>query len=357
MSRARTRTRTRSATVAPNAKTAPNIKVASNVSASAVRLTHGEQLAQIQRSRLLAAAVGAIEEVGYAQATVAQITARARVSRRTFYELFGDREECLAALIDEIGEILERELAAAELERLPWRERVRGGLWTILCFLDREPALAQVCVVQALGGGPQVLQRREHALARLAAVLDEGRRAGRRESDCTALTAEGLVGAAFGIVHARLLRRDRRPLRELLGELMGMIALSYLGPAAARREQVRPLPAPTSPIRSSREPATEGRPRDPLQEIPMRLTYRTARVLGCIAEQPGISNRAVAERAGIADQGQMSKLLARLARLGLVVNEGAGHTNGEANAWKLTSLGRQVAQRLRVSDERREEAA
>src|ERR1700691_406433 len=55
-----------------------------------------EQVAEIQRSRLLAVAVRAIEELGYTRATVAHITRRARVSRRTFYELFANREECLA---------------------------------------------------------------------------------------------------------------------------------------------------------------------------------------------------------------------------------------------------------------------
>ncbi len=81
----------------------------------------------------------------------------------------------------------------------------------------------------------------------------------------------------------------------------------------------------------------------------MRLTYRTARVLGCIAERPGASNRAVAERAGVTDPGQISKLLRRLEGLGLAVNTGGGHLCGEPNAWQLTALGGQVAQRLAFS--------
>ena len=44
----------------------------------------------------------------------------------------------------------------------------------------------------------------------------------------------------------------------------------------------------------------------------VRLTYRTARVLSAIADYPGASNREVADRAGIVDQGQISKLLGRL---------------------------------------------
>ncbi len=56
-------------------------------------------------------------------------------------------------LLDEAVERVERELEAAGLEGLAWRERVRGGLWVILSFLDSEPALARICVVQALHGG------------------------------------------------------------------------------------------------------------------------------------------------------------------------------------------------------------
>jgi AcrR family transcriptional regulator len=317
------------------------------------------QVEEIQRSRLLAAAAATFEALGYEQTSVQRITDRARVSRRTFYELFGNREECLVALLDEAVEQVERELLAAGLEGLAWRERVRGGLWAILSFLDAEPALARICVMQALHGGPAVLERREQILARLAGVLDEGRREGTRGQGCTLVTAEGLVGGAFGVVYARLRAGTTRPLVGLLDELVGMIALQYLGPRAARREQQRPAPAPrTAP---ARERASVGAEKDPLDEVDMRLTYRTARVLQCITELggegSGPSNRAVAESAGVTDPGQISKLLRRLERLGLVVNTGGGHLSGEPNAWELTLLGGQVAQRLSAITADRPEAA
>jgi AcrR family transcriptional regulator len=306
------------------------------------------RLVEIQRSRLLAGAVGAIDELGYVHTTVAQITSRARVSRRTFYELFENREECLGALLDDVLGMLERAIAEAGLEGLPWRERLRGGLLVILAFFDREPALARVCVVHSQQGGATVLARREEILSRLAGVIDQGRKEGSRATECTPLTAEGLVGAAFGILYARLARGDQQRLTGLLGELMGMIVLPYLGPAAARREQRRPAPKPISPARSGSSAFLPAR-RDPLQEVQMRLTYRTAQVLECIAREPGVSNRTVADRAGVSDQGQISKLLARLERLGLTINSGNGHAKGEPNAWTLTQLGREVALRLGTS--------
>jgi AcrR family transcriptional regulator/DNA-binding MarR family transcriptional regulator len=311
-----------------------------------------EQVSHIQRARLLAGAVAAIEEHGYTRATVAHITARARVSRRTFYELFENRDACMAALIEDVVSLVEAEIAAAGLERLSWEEQMRGGLALILAFLDREPALARVCVVQALRGGPVVLTFREEVLASIAAAVDRGRAQGKAAAECSPLIAEGLVGAIVGIVHGRLARRGHEPLIGLLGELTGLVVLPYLGSAAARREQRRPLPS--APPRKA-SPVLARLHGDPLVGLPMRLTYRTTRVLECVAEHPGVSNRTIAKYAGVSDQGQISKLLARLERLELVRNTSGGHAKGEPNAWSLTALGEQIAQRLRI--ESRKETA
>jgi AcrR family transcriptional regulator len=313
-------------------------------------------VAEIRRSRLLAAAVRAVDELGWASTTVADVVARSRISRRTFYETFANREECLAAVFEDILAMVSGELARAGLEGLEWRERVRRGLWTILAFLDREPVLARVLVVQALSGDPEVLIRREEVLGRLSSVVDEGRllpRGGR----CTPLTAEGLVGAAFGIVYARLLKGQRRPLTELSGELMGMIVLPYLGPGAARREKALTAPGSVSSGVAQRvvlpsPSAGAGVSVDPLESVPMRLTYRTSRVLDAVVElaRGGThpSNREIAESAGIQDAGQVSKLLRRLERIGLLANGGAGHAKGEPNAWGLTLQGEQVARSIRA---------
>jgi AcrR family transcriptional regulator len=306
------------------------------------------QVSEMQRARLLAAAVASIAELGYGGASVAHITARARVSRRTFYDLFESREDCLLAVLDDAVERIRGEIAEADLTGLVWRERVRGGLLVILSFMDREPVLARVCVVGALQGGRQMLTRREEILAQLAKVLDQGRVESGRARECTVLTAEGLVGAAFAIVYARLSSSGpQESLRSLSGELMSMIVLPYQGPAAARSEQHRSLPpVPQSGRAAQRNGQGVVVEDDPLREVPMRLTYRTARVLQATAEHPGASNRRIGEHADLYDQGQISKLLGRLERIGLLQNTGVGHSRGEPNAWRLTLLGERVTQQL-----------
>src|SRR3984885_4104595 len=59
------------------------------------------RVTEIQRSRMLAAALEAVEEVGYARMTVARVIGRAKVSRKTFYDVFADREDCFVAAFDQ----------------------------------------------------------------------------------------------------------------------------------------------------------------------------------------------------------------------------------------------------------------
>jgi AcrR family transcriptional regulator len=315
------------------------------------------QVVEIQRSRLLAAAVGAVEQHGYANTTVNHITHRARVSRRTFYELFQNREDCLAEMFEDALERTSWEITAAGVDELPWRERLRGSLLAILSFFDREPVLARVCVVQGMRGDERVLERRAEILAQLATAVDAGRGEGSRGASLPALTAEGLIGAAYAIVYDRLRKREPEPLTDLLGDLMAMIVLPYLGPEAARREQARPLPEPVlveSTAQARERAAVES---NPLESIPMRVTFRTVLVLERVRAQPGISNREVADQAGIGDQGQVSKLLSRLERLGLVLNTGVGYSKGEPNAWTLTPTGQRVAQSIAVHTPNHRDAA
>jgi AcrR family transcriptional regulator len=305
----------------------------------------------MQRARLLGAAVPAVDELGWSGVTVADIASRARMSRRTFYDLFANREECLLALLDDTVGRIERDLTAGSLHEKAWVERVRTGLWRVLCFLDRDPALARVCVVQSARGSRRVLEAREEILTRLAGMIDEGRSQSARGAQVPSVTAEGLVGAAVAILYKRLLNGERAPLTDLHGDLMGMIVLPYQGAAAAGRERKRH--APDRPVGATRDASTTRageREDDPLRDLPMRLTYRTARVLGVVAQNTGVSNRLVAEHADITDQGQVSKLLARLQRLGLLTNTGEGHTRGERNAWQLTPLGERVTRQLNLDE-------
>jgi AcrR family transcriptional regulator len=298
----------------------------------------------MQRRRLLLAVGEVVGQSGLEAATVGRICEQAGVSRRTFYELFSDREEALLAAFEAQVERLSASVIPAYTGGGRWVERVRGALTALLVQLEAEPNLARLCVVETLRAGPAVLERRRQLLEALAVVIDEGRSASRSNVAPPPLTARGVVGGALSVIHGRLSaglpRQDAGSgdgscsLVELTGPLMGMIVHPYLGPTAARRELERRAPA--VPDNVSRPGA------DPFKGLPIRFTYRTARVLATIASQPGASNRYIADSSGVSDEGQMSRLLGRLHKCELIENQGEGHTRGEANAWKLTERGETI---------------
>ncbi len=341
---------------------------------------------EYRRVRLLRAAAAAVDEHGYTAVTVAHITARAKVSRRTFYELFEDREQCLLAVMQDIDAQLMAELRAADLGGLSWRERVRMGLWTVLRFFDRDPVLARFCVVESARGDDRMAAYRGQLLARFAAVIAEGGELGLL--GFSPVVAEGIAGGVVSILATRLsasssagrreasrsrtqqakcaphmsargrrpIVRDRPapPLVVLHGELMGLVVLPYLGAGLAMLERDRPAPNDPTPAPLPL-PAPGGNrggkhlTLDPQQpRVPgLRMTYRTALVLEAIAQAPGISNLDVAHQAGISDQGQVSKLLARLHRHGLVQNTAAGQGQGAPNQWRLTPAGQELERGIR----------
>jgi AcrR family transcriptional regulator len=285
----------------------------------------------MQRRRLLLAVVELLAEGGVEVATVGSISRRAGVSRRTFYELFEDREECFLAAFDQAVERIAKDVAPAYAREDRWSARVRAALLALLEHLDEHPGVARVCVIEALRAGPEILEARKRVLSVLTRVVDDGRVEAKDDAPLLPLTAEGVVGGVLAVIHARLLEGDGGGLIELANPLMGMIVHPYLGPVAARRELDRLLPV--------RNGALPGVLRDPFNGLSIRFTYRTSRVLDTIALEPGASNRLIAESSGITDEGQMSRLLRRLHHAGLIENHGEGQQRGEPNAWTLTPRG------------------
>ncbi len=301
-----------------------------------------ERVAEIQRARMLGAMVDLTRERGAERVTVAHVVARAGVSRRTFYELFDDREACLLAALDEALRRVEAAVVPAYKRERGWSARVGAGLTAMLECFDADPASAALCVVDSLAAGPEALERRAHVVDALVGAVDRGRREPAAPAGLNRVTAEGVVGAVLGVLYTRLREPSPKPLMPLRGQLMSMIVLPYLGPQAAAAELARRAPRARQKVRAQE---------DPLKRLDMRLTYRTMRVLAAVAAQPGLNNRQIARDAGVADQGQMSKLLARLEGLGLIANNGESQVRGEPNMWRLTRRGEELEQAIRAREE------
>ena len=299
---------------------------------------------------MLEAMAALMSERGNAAGTVtaADVIARAGVPAAAFRRSFADREGCLLAAFDLALERVAPEVLAAYRAETRWLDAVKAGLAVFLRFLEREPELGRLLVVHSMGGGAEVLERRAAILEELAAVVDAGRSQAPADRQPSWLIAEGVVGAVLAILRNRL--QSQRPERptELFGSLVSMIVLPYLGAGAARRELLRPPPGIRSDSSATAAGAGEGGPAPRV-----RMTYRTRRVLRSIGDYPGASNREVAERAGIVDQGQVSKLLGRLEASALIERLGEGRPRGAPNAWRLTERGESLLSGAEANSARR----
>jgi AcrR family transcriptional regulator len=166
-----------------------------------------------QRMRMLDAVIAVVAEKGFAQMTVADVVARAGVSRRTFYEHFDDKLDCfLAAYVWRAESVLESiENAARALgPDADWRERLRAGLGAYLERLAAQPTSARVLNVDILGAGPRALALRERVLERF---VDQYRGLGEEDM------LRALVGGIAEMVQARLLAGEAEVLPDLLPTL------------------------------------------------------------------------------------------------------------------------------------------
>jgi len=304
-----------------------------------------EQLADLQRARVIGAMFDVAAQRGAGSVTVAHVVERSGVSRRTFYEHFEDREDCLLASFERALTLASQRVLPAYESGKGWRERIRAGLVAFLAFCDEQPSVAGMLVCESQASGPRVAQRRTEILARLTRIVDQGRKEG-KATNISPLATEGTIGGVLAVIQARLAEAKRKPLVALTNELMNMIVLPYMGAGAARRELDRSLPAPVNARRGE-----DALISDPFKDAGMRLTYRTVRVLMATAEHPGASNRLIADTAEITDQGQISKLLGRLKRAGMLTNTGLGAGKGAPNAWTLTEDGERIAQSIRSNTE------
>jgi AcrR family transcriptional regulator len=150
------------------------------------------------RTDLTYGLAAAVSEKGYAASTIADIVAHARVSKRTFYEHFADKEECLMALYSDACDQVMSVLRAAGSAGQPWRERVRVAVTAYLSTLESLPAVNRMLLVEMQAAGPRAYRLRQEKQRQFAdtlvAIVEEGRPANPEIPALSPAMAVALVG-------------------------------------------------------------------------------------------------------------------------------------------------------------------
>ena len=138
------------------------------------RHVHGlprEQVSRSQRVRIVRAVAAAVAAKGYAATTVADIIARAGVSRSTFYELYESKEDAFLAAYRGL-DIVVTQLAASSSTAGTPGEMVRAAVRAHLANLAAEPEFTWMFFVEAMSAGPRITARRREATERFLDVLE-----------------------------------------------------------------------------------------------------------------------------------------------------------------------------------------
>jgi AcrR family transcriptional regulator len=296
---------------------------------------YDHESASTQRACIVSAARQSLSEHPAEKLTLARVCAAAGMSRTELFNSFADRDELLLATFDDVARSTGTAMERARRTESSWVGGVRAGLTELLRLLDGDPGLARFLIAGSLAGNTRLLMRRARAVSVLAGVLEDGAPPLSGETLPAPFGGEAVVGAVVAILHARLLEEPTPPLAPLRGSLMSVIVLPYLGVAAAREELADSLPSRSTVARASR----------PRQRAPSgpsrsgkRAGQREMQALAVIAERPGLTNREIATALEIRDPAQISRLLARLHRRGLLKDD-AANRRGSSKAWRLTRSG------------------
>lgn len=192
----------------------------------AVRLAPGPQglerseVERVQRERLTTAMAHVVAEVGYEETTVEQVLVEAGISRRTFYELYDDREDCFLAAYDAAMQRVLRTVTDAYLDCEEPERRIEHALETFLQLLAAEPDLARMCVVEVFAAGSRARERRADAMEHLAKLVEHALGELRGDDKLDRLSAQALIGAVHELIYLPIDRRDTASLPGMASEIV-----------------------------------------------------------------------------------------------------------------------------------------
>jgi AcrR family transcriptional regulator len=213
-----------------------------------------------QRARLLGAIVEIVARDGYPDAKIGDIAARAGVSRATFYELFGTKEQCLLAAQRELADKLhdEAELAIVQGETAL---AAHSGLLALVGFADREPREFDFLMHESMLAGSAATEERDRLMVRLAQTVERSWEQAPAGTPHLRMCPRILLEGSVRLLGLRM-RRDGDAPRALVPELLGW----YDCYAAARQgPSWREFASPEISMRkrSERAATSSGRPPPP----------------------------------------------------------------------------------------------
>ena len=170
------------------------------------------------RDRLLTGFAAAVSEHGYAAVTIADIVRHSKVSKRTFYEHFDDKEQCfLATYVAATTIVLNAVAAMFDIyKERPWEEQLEQAIDAYVTALESNPALTRACLVEIHAAGPRALERRREVHASFAKMLRSfARRTAKQHPEVQVISEEMATAVIGGINELLVVQVERGPQNRL----------------------------------------------------------------------------------------------------------------------------------------------
>jgi AcrR family transcriptional regulator len=196
-----------------------------------------------QRDRLINGMVAAVDEKGYLATSVADVLARARVSRSAFYEQFRDKEDCFLACYDRGAGLLFDAATTALAAEGPWPLRVRRVYEALLETFAEHAPLARVCMVEALAAGPAANLRYRDALRGFVSLVEHAIMVDEDAPRVPTTMIFGLVGGSSALIYEEIAAGRTSELPRLVDDLTRFSLAAFIGYRRAHET----LPSRSSP--------------------------------------------------------------------------------------------------------------
>ena len=196
-----------------------------------------ESVGDAQRRRIRRATGELVAKRGYADVSVELIIKRAKVSYKTFYKHYANKEEAFADLFDHTVAATEAQVAAALAEtELPWPEQVALAMRSFFEAIVAEPLIARA--LPRRGRRPPgrrsspATRRSQEPSSRSSS---RGASTAPRPRRCPQTLEDTLAGAVLWAAYQRLNLSEIDRIAELVPENVELVLRPYVGDVEAAR--------------------------------------------------------------------------------------------------------------------------
>jgi AcrR family transcriptional regulator len=189
-----------------------------------------------QRLRLAQAMIEAVGEDGYRATRVADVIARAGVSRKTFYELFDNKQDCMLAAYELIVSQAIGQLEVAFRQADGWPGRVEAAIGTLFASARENPGALRLALLEIPAAGPEAVERRERSVASFEQFIRDALELAPGQGSVSNVALKAVVGGFNRVLYGHVLRGDGAELAGLVPDLASWAASYYPAPVAMLAE-------------------------------------------------------------------------------------------------------------------------